>query len=100
MAIKEKRPISMAEVTALVGDSEKALSIKRFIKNFSKISAEKAIELQKELEALDLIKLKDYHIVKIVDFLPQDASELNKVASDISLDTEEIAKIVDVVKKY
>lgn len=100
MVINEKRPISMAEVTELVGDSEKGISVKKFIKNFSKTSFKEAMELQKELKALDLIKLKDYHIVKIIDFLPRDAFELNKVASDISLDPEEIAKVIDVVKKY
>jgi len=100
MAIKEERPIMMAEVVALVGDSEKAEAIKKFIKNFNKMPIKKAIEIQKELKALDLIKLKDMHVVKIVDFMPKDASELNKVVSDVSLDQEEVTKILDVVKKY
>ena len=34
MVVDEKRPISMAEVVDLVGDSEKSESIKSFIKNF------------------------------------------------------------------
>ena len=100
MAIKEETPITMAEVVALAGDSEKGEAIKKFIKNFNKMPVEKAKEMKEELRALDLIKLKEEHIVKIVDFMPSDAVELNKVISDVSLDQEEVTKILDVVKKY
>jgi DNA-directed RNA polymerase subunit F len=100
MAVKEERPITMAEVVALAGDSEKAEEIKKFIKKFNKMDVKKAIEMKEELKALDLIKLKDEHIVKIVDFVPKDASELNKVIIEVSLDAEEVNKILDVTKKY
>jgi len=100
MTIEEKTPITLSEVVSLVGDSEKVREIKGFIKGFIKMPVEKAKKLKEELKALDLIKLKDEHIVKIVDFLPTDISELNKVISDVSLDSEEVAKILDVVKKY
>ena len=100
MAIKEEIPITMAEVASLVDDSEKGKSIKRFIRSFNKMPVEKAKEMEGELKALDLIKLKDAHIVKIVDFMPSSASELNKIVVDVSLSQEEIANILDVVKKY
>lgn len=100
MTIKEEVPITMAEVVALAGDSEKGGAIKKFIKNFNKMPVEEALEMKKELKALNLIKLKDAHIVKIVDFMPIDASELNKVVVDVSLEEEEVNKILDVVKKY
>lgn len=100
MVVKEERPITLAEVSELVGDSEKGTQIKKFIKNFTKMSAEKAIEMKEELRAIGILKLKESHLVKIVDFKPLDASELNKVISDASLDNDEIVKILDVVKKY
>jgi len=100
MVIKEEKPITMAEVSALVGDSERSQEIKQFIKGFVKMEAAKAIEMKEEIAALNILKLKDLHIVKIVDFLPGDATELNKIVSDASLDSEEIGKILDVVKKY
>ena len=100
MTVKEETPITMAEVVSLVGDSEKGTAIKKFIKNFNKMPVEKAIEMKKELEALNLIKLKDVYIVKIIDFMPIDASELNKVVVDISLDEKEMISILEVVKKY
>ena len=58
------------------------------------------LEMKDELRALDLIKLKDTHIVKIVDFVPKDASELNKVIIEVSLDSNEVAKILEVTGKY
>ena len=100
MAVTEERPITMAEVVSLAGDSEKAEEIKKFIKNFNKMDVKKALEMKEELKALDLIKLKDEHIVKIVDFIPKDASELNKVIIEVSLDADEVTKILEVTGKY
>ena len=100
MVMKEERPITMAEVVSLAGDSEKAEEIKKFIKSFNKMNVKKVIEMKEELVALDLIKLKDEHIVKIVDFVPKDASELNKVIIEVSLDSDEVAKILEVTGKY
>lgn len=100
MTIKEETPITMAEVVALAGDSEKGMAIKKFIQNFNKMPVEKAKKMKEELRALDLIKLKEGHIVKIIDFMPVDASELNKVVIDVSLDQDEVNKILDVISKY
>src|SRR3989344_1367699 len=100
MVIKEERAITKAEVTELVGDSDKAKEIKIFIKGFNKIDADKAREINSKLESLDLIKLKPAYIVKIIDFMPKDAVELNKVLIEVSLDADEVAKILDVIGKY
>lgn len=100
MVVTEENPITMAEVISLAGDSEKAVEIKKFIKQFNKMDVKKAIEMKEELKALDLIKLKDEHIVKIVDFVPKNASELNKVIIEVSLDSDEVAKILEVTGKY
>ena len=100
MVIKEESPITMAEVAALAGDSEKGQAIKKFIKDFTNMTAEKAIEMKDELRGLDILKLKEEHIVKLVDFVPKDATDLNKVLSEVSLDQEEINKILEVTAKY
>ena len=98
--IKESRPITMAEVISIVGDSEKAEEVKKFMKEFKVLDFDKAKELEKELMALDLIKLKDEYIVKLVDFVPTDAAELNKVIIEVSLDADEVNKILEITKKY
>lgn len=90
----------MAEVSELVGKGEKQDAVKKFIKQFSGLSGKKAIEMKEELKKLDLIKLKDDSIVKIVDFMPQDAADLIKAVPSVSFDQDEINKILEVVKKY
>ena len=100
MVVKENKPITMAEVVELAGDSEKGKAIKDFIKGFNTMDVKKAKEMKEELTGLDLIKLKDEHIVKIVDFVPTDASELNKILIGVSLDQDEVNKILDIAKKY
>jgi DNA-directed RNA polymerase subunit F len=100
MTIIEEKSITLSEVSSLSGDSDNGKKIKEFIKNFTKLKITDALKMKKEIEDLGIIKLKESHIVKIVDFLPIDASELNKVLVEVSLDSDEVAKIVDVVKKY
>ena len=79
MAILEQTPLTLAEVYELAKSSEKEEKIKDFIKKFVTIKPEKAREMKKELEELSIIKIKDKHIVKIIDFMPEDASDLNKI---------------------
>jgi len=100
MVIKEERPITMAEVVVLVKDSEKGMEIKNFVKNFDIINIKRANEMEEALKKLDLIKLKNEHIVKIVDFIPTSASELNKVVIELSLSQDEINKILDVTSNF
>jgi DNA-directed RNA polymerase subunit F len=98
--IKDQRPLTYSEVLDLVGDGEKAKKVKDFIKAFYKVKSADAKKLAEELKELDLLKLKEESIVNIVNFLPQDAADLIKILPDVSLDQEEITKILDVVKKY
>ena len=98
--ILDKKPLTLAEVTNLIGDSEKAEGMKKFIKTFNKMKLEDAMKMKEELEALDLIQLKEDHIVSLVNFVPKDSVELNKVLSGVSLNQEEVDKILNVTKNY
>jgi len=73
-----------------------------YAKRFSKLNTEKIKELKEELKKLDIIKLKERHIAKVADVLPEDAEDLRKIfiGEEISLDQNEIEKILSVVKKY
>jgi DNA-directed RNA polymerase subunit F len=98
--IKDQKPLTYAEVLDLVGEGEKAKKVKDFIKMFYKLKSADAKKLSEELAGLDLMKLKEESIVSIVNFIPQDAADLIKILPDVSLDQEEITKILDIVKKY
>ena len=99
--ILERTPINMNEVEEIVKelpDDEKKQEIELFLKNFLKTKLSQAKKIKKELENLDLMKIKRDHIVKIIDMLPEDASDLNKIFIDISLNEHEINKILEIVK--
>jgi DNA-directed RNA polymerase subunit F len=44
------------------------------------------------------MKLKNSDIIKIVEILPENAIELNKIVVEASLDEDEIKKILDIIK--
>ena len=45
-------------------------------------------------------KIKDADIAKIVDLLPQDAADLNKIFIELSLSDDEANQLLNIVKKY
>lgn len=83
-----------------LGDEEYKEEAKKYLDKFSSLKPEKAKELREELEELDILRLKDKHIVKIIDILPETASEINKISPGLALDEEENNKILEIVKKY
>ena len=100
--IKDMQSLNMAEMKKILGslDGEKKKQLESFIKKFSKIKIDKAENLRDELRKLELLKLKEEHIVKIVDILPEDSSDLNKIFTDASLNENETNKILEVIKKH
>lgn len=98
--ILDKKPLTLAEVSNMIGDSEKAKEMKEFIKKFSKMKVADALKMREELVALDLIQLKEENIVSVVNFVPKDSIELNKVLANVSLNQEEVDKILNVTKNY
>ena len=96
MAINEMKALSMAEASTYVEDE----NISAFIKRFIKVKPAEAGKLRVELEALGNIKMKDENIAKIIDIMPEDSQDLNKIFSDVNLDENETAKILEIVKKY
>lgn len=96
--IKNIIPLNMAETLRYIKkDSGSGAEIQKFIKKFIKIKPEKAKEMQKKLEGLDLMKMKPEHIVKIIDLLPEDSENLNKIFSDVSLNEDETKKILETI---
>ena len=99
--IYDKTPLNLNEVQEIlknIADSEKKEEIEIYMKKFLKTKPEQAKKIKEELESLDLMKLKREHIVKIIDLLPQDASDLNKIFEDVSLSEDETNKILEIVK--
>jgi len=93
--------MSMAEATQyLHKDVEGEAEFLKFVKGFIRIDSKKASELRKEIEGLELIKMREEHIVKIIDLLPENQENLNKIFNDVGLDEDESNKILETVKKF
>jgi DNA-directed RNA polymerase subunit F len=95
--IKEMTQISMAEAEKIV---EKDSEVAKFIKKFTKIKAGEAEKLRRDIESLELLKVKKEHIAKIIEILPEDVVDLNKIFVDVGLDEDETNKLLEVIKNY
>jgi len=98
--IKNMEPITLAEAKKLVEDNEGREDVKGYFKKFMKLKEKDALEIKKELEGLNNHKIRKENITKIIDFLPEDASDVNKIFIDVSLEENEIKQITDIVAKY
>ena len=105
--IIEEKPISLVEVRELLSDVEKrdkelnylSNRTKEYLDAFVTLSKEKKDSLKKKLQDLNLTRLKEEHLAKIIDFLPKTSSELKSIlqAYPLSLaknDKEEILRVV------
>ena len=99
--ILDRAPLNLNEVQEIlkeIPDNEKKVEMELYLKKFLKIKPASAKKIKQELEALDLLKMKREHLVKIVDLMPEDTSEINKIFSDVSLNEDETNKILEIVK--
>ena len=106
MIIKSAEPLSMSEAREILQEKDqedpKIKKVMAHIKKFSKLKIEKAKALKKEIAELNIVKLKNRHISKIIDIMPEDTDDLKKifVGDDITLDQNESTTILNAVKKH
>mgnify|MGYP002725728831 CR=1 FL=1 len=75
---------------------------KEYLDNFTILSTKKKEELQKNLQDINLTRLKEEHIMKIIDFLPKTVEDLKTVlqAYPLSMPKKDQEAIVKVVKDF
>jgi DNA-directed RNA polymerase subunit F len=100
MTIISKVPLTLAETKEIVDKLEEKQELKDYFKKFTKVKKEESEKLRKDLVALNNLKMKEENIVKIIDIMPTEPEELNKIMSDTSLTEEETHAILDTIKKY
>jgi DNA-directed RNA polymerase subunit F len=71
-------------------------------KEVARLSPKQAEQLIQELKALEMRKLKDEIIVKLVNLLPRDVEDLKVLllGTKVTFKTEELEKIIEILKKY
>src|SRR3989338_2586448 len=98
--IISSKPLTLAEAKSYYEAGEDKRPIDDYFKVFIKLSKEDSEKLAEEIRTLNNPKLKEEHIVKIVDFTPKDSEDLNKIAFDVNLSEGEINAILEITKKY
>lgn len=102
-------PASESEVLDLISNKEKNVELTyreektlEFLKKFSRLDIKKFKEARDELLALEIPRLEEEHIIKIIDLAPKNGTELRTIVSHSGtvLVDESVTKILDVVKKY
>jgi DNA-directed RNA polymerase subunit F len=99
--IKTSEPLSIVEASEYIKKDENSeTDILGFMKKFMKIKLADAKELRKKLEGLDFMKVRTEHIVKVIDLMPENGEDLNKIFVDVSLDEDETKKILETIKEF
>jgi len=98
--ILSKKPLTLAEVDSLVPKGDEKKPIHDYLKKFCSLSKADAEKLASDIRALNNPKIKESHVIKIVDFLPKDSEDTNKILFDAGLNEAESNAITELVKKY
>ena len=82
-------------------ENKKAASTLQYMKKFVKTKPDHVKNLKEALQNLNIIKLNQKFIAKIIDVMPEDAEDLRKIffGEDIALEQDEINSILEVIKK-
>ena len=104
----EERPVEMAEVKSKLEEIKKrdkelnfrANAVKEHIDGFSVIDSKKSKEIAKKINELNISRLKEKHIVKIIDIMPGNIDSLKAIftGENITLKQEDLAKILEVIR--
>lgn len=82
--------------------SFRAKKTEEYLNQMLQLKPEKAKELASKLEGLNIPRLKDMHIKKIVDIIPKTVDELKVIiqAYPISVSNENMKKITETVASF
>ena len=97
MTIRNNEPLSMAEVTGYLDKDSEPM---KFIKKFTKTTPKEAKEIRKKLEGFDMMKMKSDLISKVIDVMPENQEDLNKIFIGTGLDEDEAKRILDAIKEF
>jgi DNA-directed RNA polymerase subunit F len=99
--ILDTTPLSMAEAQGYLDKKQEAQAeLLAFIKKFSKLKPAEAKEFGEKLRELKLMKMKEEALIKVIDLMPDNAEDLNKIFTEMGLDEDETKKILDITTQY
>ena len=107
ISVVTENPITMAELKDRLSELKKKQDLSfrgnktlDYLNIFSKASNKDVDGMKEKLKALELVRLKERHIVKIIDIMPENAESLKTLLANenITLKEEELTKILACLK--
>ncbi len=99
--IRKSEPLSIPEILEYLDKKEERENeLIGFIKKFTGLNAKEAKEMKKKINDLDLMKIREEHVIKIIDSMPENSEDLNKILTGVGLDEDETKKILEIVKEF
>ena len=106
----QEAPISLSELKEKLSEIEtrdkelsfRANKVKDHLNKLVRLDKKSASELKEKLISLDVPRLKDRQIIKIIDLLPTELDEIRMIFSNetTSISPENMQQILNVVKEY
>jgi len=109
LKIISEKPISIVDIKEKLksikkrdGDlGTKAAKSFEYLQTFAHLEKKKADDLASKIAELNIPRLRDRHIVKIIDMMPQDLDSLKVIftGDNITIKPEDLKRILDVIKE-
>ena len=80
----------------------RAAKVEEYLHSFAKADEKKIAELKKKIHDLNIPRLREEQVCKLIDIMPHDVEEVRLVLASysITVTNENLAKITDVIKEY
>lgn len=106
--IINERSITMVETNSVINKlkkrdkdiNERIKKTEEYINKMIKLNEKEIVEIKKKLDAANISRLKEKHIVKIIDTMPMDIDSLKTLFANepITLKQEEMNKLLECLK--
>ena len=108
--VKNKEPLSLLDLKAALDKIKKRDEELNFrsgktyehLKTLNIVSKKDYKEIFEKIEALEVPRLKDFHIKKVIDLMPVNLEDLKMILSGYTLtvNSDNLKKIMAVIKEY
>ena len=104
--IEERKAITISETKEILKEVKRQNYVQKqaleYASKFSKLSATKAKKLIDELLESGIPRIKDRHLVKLADLMPNTHDELRAIFAkeEIALTKQDMDKVLEILKKY
>ena len=101
-------PLTMAELKEKLEDikkrdkeiSERAQKTIDYLNKFAKLKDKEALKLKEDILKLNIPRLKEKQVIKIIDVMPKDIESLKLIfsADNVTIKQEDLQKILELLK--